>query len=141
LFNCAKQVNVLGTDYNIIITNEEKLPRLNDETAGLCYVNTKQIAINNYENDAIDKSEEKDICIQKQKVLRHEIVHAYSEESGISNFNEIDNDFIVDWIAKQAPKMLISFLECGALSEDVIGKITKIINHQYDDNFTFIENN
>ena len=78
---------------------------------------------------------------KRQKVLRHEIVHAYSEESGISNFNEIDNDFIVDWIAKQAPKMLISFLECGALSEDVIGKITKIINHQYDDNFTFIENN
>lgn len=63
----------------------------------------------------------------KTKVLRHEIVHAYSEESGISNFNEIDNDFIVDWIVKQAPKMLISFLECGALSEDVIGKITKLL--------------
>lgn len=136
MFNFAKQVNVLGCDYDIVISNEKKTPR-----DGLCYLNTKRIVINNNQEDVVDKLEKADIYSHKQKILRHEIVHAYAEESGIPYFDEVDNEFTVDWIAKQAPKILISFLECGALTEDVISKITKIINHQYNDDFVFTDNN
>lgn len=142
MFNFAKQVDILGSNYDIIVNDEKKVPRLNEETEGLCYINTKQIVINNKINiEILDELENKDVCLYKQKVLRHEIIHAYAEESGIPDFDEVDNEITVDWIAKQAPKILISCLESGALSKDVVSKIAKIINHQYDDNFAFINNN
>ena len=52
--------------------------------------------------------------------LRHEIVHAFLGESGLSaNSNETDawarNEEMVDWIAIQGPKIWKAWKEVGAV--------------------------
>ncbi len=52
--------------------------------------------------------------------LRHEIVHAFLGESGLSaNSNESDawarNEEMVDWFALQGPKIYKAWQEAGAV--------------------------
>ena len=54
------------------------------------------------------------------RVLRHEIIHAYLEESGLSaNSNMIpawaQNEEMVDWLAIQSSKIFATFQEVGCL--------------------------
>lgn len=55
----------------------------------------------------------------QRKVVRHEIVHAYLEESGLSANFEMKPlgipETIVDWVAIQAPKMFKTFKELNVL--------------------------
>ncbi len=56
------------------------------------------------------KSSVQDLAIYAKKVMRHEIVHAYLYESGLAEnsfsvANWATNEEMVDWIAKQFPKM------------------------------------
>ena len=52
----------------------------------------------------------------KNKVLRHEIVHAFFHESGCSEWTNDEN--LVEWIAIQVPKMAKAMKEAGAISDD-----------------------
>ena len=52
------------------------------------------------------------------KVLRHEIVHAFLDESGLMENAKFDDEHfeqMVDWIAIQFPKMQKAFEEVGCL--------------------------
>lgn len=101
--------DILGTNYTIILSNEDKDPRLKDNW-GFCDFHTKQIKI----RDDIAK-ETQDSCKNlqdfKKKVIRHEIIHAFLYESGLrENSNKTyawaENEEMVDWIAIQFPKLL-----------------------------------
>ena len=79
------KVNILGTEYTIEFNTEEEEPRLDT-----------------------------------RKVLRHEIIHAYFYESGVWDMSGSSeawarDETITDWFAIQAPKMLKTFQEAGAL--------------------------
>ena len=55
-----------------------------------------------------------------KQTLRHEIVHAFLGESGLSNnSNSIDawarNEEVVDWFAIQGPKIYKAWQEAGAV--------------------------
>ena len=57
---------------------------------------------------------------QEKLLLRHEIVHAFLEESGLStNSDSIDawarNEEIVDWIAIQGPKIYAAWEKVGSV--------------------------
>ena len=112
-------INVLGTDYTIEIhkTSEDEILKKN-RLSGYCSEYGKLIVI-------ADMSEEDyypDMTEQEQKecykeTLRHEITHAFFNESGLSNSaNEIEsssakNEEMIDWIAIQSPKMFKIFKE------------------------------
>ena len=51
----------------------------------------------------------------RKKVARHEIIHAFLYESGLSHNSEwANNEEMIDWIAIQFSKMLKAFeeIEC-----------------------------
>lgn len=98
------KINVLGTKYRIFFKSPEQDKTLNNYD-GYCDKSTKTIVVNIK-------------TIQKQS-LRHEIIHAFMFESGLSanwehkQFGQ--EETVVDWIAIQFPKILKVFEEVGVL--------------------------
>ena len=123
----SKKVNILGTTYKIEthkISEDNYLERNN--WAGYCNEEIKEIII-------ADMSEEKYFpCMNdaekesyRRKTLRHECIHAYLNESGLSASADVPNcgwakhEEMVDWFAIQSPKIFRTFRELGILEEDI----------------------
>lgn len=110
----SKEINVLGTKYKIIVENEEKEPRLK-ENWGFCDFHTKEI----YLRDDLGVETEDSCKNQKDfynKVVRHEILHAFLYESGLRENSRgctawAENEEMIDWIAIQFPKILKVYKE------------------------------
>lgn len=105
-------VNILGSEYKIIKSDMVQHPKL-ERASGYCDFNIHTIVVDEFKNPDQDATE--DMEAYKNKVLRHELVHAFLRESGLSTNSWADNEEIVDWIAIQAPKIFKSFKEVGAL--------------------------
>lgn len=106
------KVNVLGTEYTIISANEQEDPRL-EKASGLCDFSTKEICIREWEveKDSLQNKDHFD-----ERVLRHELVHAFFYESGLDFESDYArNEELVDWIAIQSPKMVSIFDEIEIL--------------------------
>lgn len=116
-------VNVLGTEYTITRKNydeEEAFERRSID--GYCDGLTKNIVVCNMETYKGWEHETAETIEAAQKqTLRHEIVHAFFDESGLSDctFN-VDcawskNEEMVDWFSLQGPKIYKAWQEAGAL--------------------------
>lgn len=106
-------VNVLGTEYTVAFVSEQEEKRLKD-CDGFCDETTKEIVVLQYERD-LPGSKCK-LELQEQKNIRHEIVHAFLCESGLAeNSNWAYNEEMVDWIAKQGPKLMKAWQEARAI--------------------------
>lgn len=103
------KIDVLGTKYNIIIDSE--LEKYNAD--GECKRYVKLIRIRPEESLCYEDAtkEEKNRCFKE--VLRHEIVHAFFNESGLENYSS--DEQLVDWIATQFPKLHKAFDQAGCL--------------------------
>lgn len=116
--NEIKEISVLGTNYKIIVQNEDKEPRLK-ENWGFCDFHTKEIYLRNdlgVETEDGSKNE-KDF---KNKVIRHEILHAFLFESGLRENSGrcsawAENEEMVDWFAIQIPKIVKLYEELNIL--------------------------
>lgn len=112
-------INVLGTDYKVFKYTKARDKRLS-KADGFCDHHAKEIVIldhSEYENedDAMHNLQD-----YENKVLRHEIIHAFLYESGLDiNSHDIDqwarDEEMVDWMAIQFPKMNKIFIELGIL--------------------------
>lgn len=92
------QINVLGTKYKLIIDGTvDEYPDL-DGSDGYCNYQSKEIVLSSEEHDGTISYDR-----YMQKVLRHEIIHAYLYESGLHDYT--NDELIVDWIAIQFPKI------------------------------------
>lgn len=94
-------VNILGTEYEITESNRDDDVRL-ENTDGYVDHTTKRIVIDEM------KPREDSLALMetyKQKVIRHEVIHAFLIESGLSSNSWGENEEIVDWIALQFPKI------------------------------------
>ncbi len=116
-------VNVLGTDYSITVKQyDEDEAFARDGICGYCDGMIKKIVLCDmatypgWEHEPVET-----IIVAKRQTLRHEIVHAFLDESGLqantanydggwSNFEEM-----VDWFAIQGPKIYRAWGEAGAL--------------------------
>ncbi len=121
--NSMGKVNILGTEYTVTVKayNEDKVFE-KDHVAGYCYSFTKQIVIcdmttyKGWENEPLEV-----IVSQQKETLRHEIIHAFFNESGLkNNANSIDGPWardeeLVDWIAIQGPKIYKAWQEVNAI--------------------------
>ena len=115
-------VNILGEQYTITVKKydeDEMFERC--DCAGYCTGVTRSIVLcdmstyKGWEQESLDAVKE-----YEKKNLRHEIVHAFFEESGLSdNSSTIEgwarNEELVDWIAIQGPKIWKAWQEAGAI--------------------------
>jgi len=98
----TQKVTILGSEWKIITKRVSNAD-------GQCCAGIKQIWISN----DIDT-----IATSRNRVLRHEILHAFMFESGLGyNFHATDvidvNETMVDWFAIQYPKIKQVFVELG----------------------------
>ncbi len=98
------KIDVLGTEYTITETDSQTEPRLCD-CDGFCDKTSKEIAVTVKPED----SNLADWQWYRNKVLRHEIIHAFFIESGLQeNFENKPwgiMESLVDWFAIQFPKI------------------------------------
>lgn len=106
-----KEVNILGTKYTILEQTGEENPKMKD-AFGICEYYSKKLVVSpvsEYENNP---NAYENIPAFRNKVLRHEVIHAFFAESGLrSNSDYAENEELVDWIAIQFPKIAKAFKE------------------------------
>lgn len=116
-------VNILGTQYFIHVKNyddEETFERRS--ICGYCDAYTKEIVIcDMHTYKGWDHEAEETVLRAQKQTLRHEIVHAFFEESGLSDSSNVfegpwaKNEELVDWIANQGKKIHIAWMEADAI--------------------------
>ena len=116
--NNKKKITVLGQEYAIAQHYRKDDPRLKGFD-GYQAPYEKKIVI---AQEIVDKAEGRDlnptdtgrIDVYLHHIYRHEIIHAFFNESGITyKYNSDEEDFLVDWIARMYPKMKKIFEELG----------------------------
>ena len=119
----AKSVNVLGTEYKIEIHKVSEDDYLKEnQKSGFCAEEGKLIVVADMsESDFFPDMDEQEQQIYANKVLRHEITHAFLNESGLSDSASVPDcgwakhEEMVDWFAIQSPKIFKAFEEVGCL--------------------------
>jgi hypothetical protein len=105
------KISILGQEYDyaeIAAKDDVKMNGLD----GYCDSYGKIIRVNNDFN-LNDPANISDLEAYKRQIKRHEIVHAFFEESGLEEYK--NNELLVEWIAKQFPKLTKAFQQAGAL--------------------------
>lgn len=116
-------INVLGTEYTVEIKkykDDEYFKKM--DCNGYCSESLKQIVICDMHTYPDWECEsDKVIDLQQKKTLRHELIHAFLGESGLSdNSNPTEtawarNEEMVDWFAIQFQKIYKVFAELDLL--------------------------
>lgn len=116
------KVNILGTEYTVEehkISEDEIMKKR--QLAGYHSEESHKIVYADMsETDYIDLESDAERDTYRKQTIRHEIVHAFLSESGLSaSSSEIDawakNEEMVDWIAIQLPKIIEACKTVGAL--------------------------
>lgn len=116
-------VNILGTEYKIEVhkISEDSFMEKNG-LEGWCGEDAKLIVIADYDEEKYFPDiteEEKDK--RRKHTMRHEIFHAFLNESGLSACSSVPtvgwakNEEMVDWFAIQSPKIYKVYLELGLI--------------------------
>lgn len=116
-----KSVNVLGTRYKITIKPDSKDKSLKG-LDGYCDFTNKIIVLADLrKRDEWNNETDNYIAKYQQTVLRHEIVHAFLNESGLNTSSILvecgwaRNEEMVDWIALQGEKIHKAWQEAECL--------------------------
>lgn len=117
------KINILGVEYTITIKRYDEDEVFERRSiGGYCDGYSKQIVIcdmttyKGWEDEPVETA-----AIAQRQTIRHEIVHAFYNESGLmtSSFSYdgpwANNEEMVDWIANQGPKIYKAWQEAGAL--------------------------
>lgn len=111
-----QSVNILGTEYEILRQTVNENPKLETQ-CGYCDFSVKKIVVDTFEKEKQDVNAQDNIDVLINKIMRHEIIHAFLGESGLrSNSDWAENEEMVDWIAIQFPKMLKAFESLNILN-------------------------
>lgn len=107
------KLDILGQEYEVRHLTEEEYPKLAIcEANGLFEAYSKEIII----SEDIGKGSGKayaNLDGFKRKLLRHEIIHAFFHESGLSD--RCQDEELVDWLAHQLPKMAKTITEAKCM--------------------------
>ena len=106
------KVTILGTEYNIRYAKDKDSAKI-EGANGFCELMSKEIVLNKIQESPMTLANVEEF---KNKVLRHEIIHAFFYESGLHSNSEFAiNEEMVDWIAIQFPKMLKAFIDAKCI--------------------------
>ena len=118
------KISILGTFYEIIRMDYNDDPDFEKlHITGYCDGYTKKIVVGNMKTFPQWESEKDDVLIQEaeKETLRHEIVHAFLDESGLSDCSMrsdipwAKNEEMVDWIAIQGDKIYKAWIRARAI--------------------------
>lgn len=105
-------INVLGTNYSIEKRDYNECEEFEKYNwAGFCEEYNKRIVVGNIKTFPDMANESEKVCAKVEKHnLRHEIIHAFLNESGLSSCSMhhdawAKNEEMVDWLAIQLPKI------------------------------------
>lgn len=112
-------VNILGQKYNIKYKTVEEDKRL-EELAGYTDVYSKDIVIEDMKRSKRSVTDTSSLKECENKILKHEIIHAYLYESGLDvNSNRsyawATNEEMIDWFAIQSTKIYKTYKELRIL--------------------------
>lgn len=114
------RVSVLGVPYTLLYKTKAQDKGLED-CDGYCDTSVKCLVVRDYTDDERKEPMSlKDLDAYKRKCTRHEIVHAFLYESGLS-VNGVGaeqwptNEEMVDWMAIQGPKLYAAWEQAGCL--------------------------
>lgn len=115
----SKTINILGTEYKIVFATENDYPFLK-EADGYTDTSTKEIIVNDLSYMKDDVSAKRNLNEYQNKVVRHEVTHAFIAESGLDGNGHSPehwefNEEMIDWFAIQSPKIFKAFQELGIL--------------------------
>ena len=106
------KINVLGTEYDVGFLDErdEAMKAMNAD--GYTDFSIKSIKVlKNKEDDDVTK--QKNRIKYQNRVLRHELIHAFLFESGIDSDMQFHNEECVDFFAMQFEKIAKIFEDAG----------------------------
>ena len=116
-------VSVLGTEYEVIKKKFDEDPYFDKRSYdGYCdsiehrIVYCDMTTYRGWENEPETRA-----AIAEKATLRHEIVHAFFNESGLQESTSLfeegwaKNEEMIDWIAIQGPKIYKAWEEAGAV--------------------------
>lgn len=118
-----KTVNILGTKYTIRMVShgqDEYMERMH--FGGYCDGTSKEIVVLKFgtiPDPEWANARKEDVARKERETIRHEIVHAFLNESGLGwDSMPVErawakNEEMVDWIAIQFPKIAKVFKELG----------------------------
>lgn len=117
------KANILGTEYKIEIHKVSENDYLREHRlAGCCAEEGKLIVVADMsEKEYFPNMDEQEQEIYRKKTLRHEIIHAFLNESGLSDSSSVPDcgwakhEEMIDWFAIQSPKMFQAFKEVDCL--------------------------
>lgn len=109
-------VDILGTEYKIIFDTpqeREANPKY-DDCNGYAELLSKVIHVSDCSDLKDDKETMEKINLFRERVLRHEIIHAFLYESGMSE-EYVRDEELVHWLSVQFPKMAAAFINAECL--------------------------
>ena len=117
------QVNILGTPYEVIVKKYDEDEAFKERhLAGFCDPWAREIVVcDMHTYDGWNNEKENTIIECQKSTIRHEIVHAFTYESGLWDSSlGVDNSWakneeMVDWIAIQGAKIYKAWQEADAL--------------------------
>lgn len=116
----AETINILGSEYKIIVKKYGEDEAF-EKVAGYCSNFSKDIVLCEVKTQPDWKKESIEVCnAYERETLRHEIVHAFLNESGLcANSTSCGawatNEEMIDWIAKQGEKIYKAWQEAECL--------------------------
>lgn len=114
----VKTVDILGSKWTIKYVDDD--PAF-EQAEGFTNDAAREITIENVKiSDDPLLYDIQSQYINQKRVLRHELIHAYLYESGLGDSsNSCDawavNEEMVDWFARNIPKMIVTFKELKCL--------------------------
>ena len=110
----SRYIDIMGVKYKILISSEKEDPIL-EGNFGYHDPSIKRIVISDMKTLAKDLDSFADLDVYRDKVLRHEIIHAMLYESGLYDQSDFAmNEELIDWIALQFHKLRKIFEEVEA---------------------------
>lgn len=117
------KANILGTEYKIEIHKVSENDYLREHRlAGYCSEEGKLIVVADMsEKEYFPNMDEQEQEIYRKKTLRHEIMHAFLNESGLSDSSSVPDcgwakhEEMIDWFAIQSPKIFQELKEADCL--------------------------
>lgn len=108
---CIKKVNVLGTEYEVELLDEQDELMKKMNYGGYTDFSIKKIKVLKNIKDDVTKQEDNIKC--QNNILRHELIHAFLYECGIDSGMQFHNEECVDFFAMQFNKLAKIFEDAG----------------------------
>ena len=101
------KINILGTEYLLQYLSSKEDKKLENLDGYTDFYLKRIVVEKDFENRLFDETKIKNY---QNKILRHEIIHAFLFESGLDCnslkvYNWAENEEMLDWFAIQSPKI------------------------------------